>query len=172
MIFEVSSHIFERSRSPKILYSTGLTFFKTMEEAFTTFETIMLQNIKQREEELQVLRSSPGTTDEEVSAAIRDVFGCLVNARMNEGKHSMSDGEIMSNCLAFVSRMNKATCRTSLYRSSPQMFAGHGKFKLIVFLAIISCLFFPRRDNRQYTFWHSWAARFASRNPGEHLSRN
>lgn len=103
MIYEVSTHIFERSRIPKSLYATGLPYFNRLDEAYTTFDAVMREKIKQREEELRTLRSTPGVTEDEVADLAGDVFGRLVNARMGEGRVSMSDEEIISNCFAFVS---------------------------------------------------------------------
>lgn len=102
VIYEVSAHIFERSRIPKFMYATGLPFLKTLDEAYTTFDVVIRGKIEQREEELNTLRSTPGMTEEEVADSAGDVFGRLVSARMGEGKLSMSDDEIISNCLAFV----------------------------------------------------------------------
>lgn len=103
MIFEVSTHVIERARIPGFLYNIGHPALKKIEEAYTTFDRLMHQRLKEREEEIEKLRSTPGVTDEEAADAMRDVFGCLVNARMSEGKLSMTDEEIISNCLAFVS---------------------------------------------------------------------
>ncbi len=103
VIYEVSTHVFERSRIPKILYATGLPFLKKLDEAYSTFDSFMREKIKQREKELDKLRSTPGATDDEIAESAGDVFGRLVNARMSEGSLSMSDEEIISNCFAFVS---------------------------------------------------------------------
>ncbi|KLO17485.1 cytochrome P450 [Schizopora paradoxa] len=112
MIFEVSTHVIERARIPSLLYVSGHPALKRLEEAYSTFDRLMHERIKEREEELIVLRSTPGVTDEEIADTMRDVFGCLVNARMSEGKLSMSDEEIISNCLAFMFAGHETTANT------------------------------------------------------------
>lgn len=45
-----------------------------------------------------------GSTDADVADSIKDVFGRLVNARLADGKNTLSDEEIIGNCFVFVSQ--------------------------------------------------------------------
>lgn len=113
MIFQVSSSIAARSRIPRILYHLGIPKVDRVEEAYNTFESLMYEKIKTREAELVQLRGMPGASDDDVADAIGDVFGRLVNARLTDGKLSMSDREIIGNCFIFVSM--PAQCLLYLY---------------------------------------------------------
>lgn len=103
MIFDVSSFILARSRVPKLMYSLGIPLLARISEAYETFDAFMRDQIKVRERDLEKIRSTPGSTPEDVADAIGDVFGRLVNARNGEGKLSMTDEEIIGNCFIFVS---------------------------------------------------------------------
>ncbi len=103
MIFDVSTFILARSRVPKLLYALGNPLLNRIDEAYETFETFLHDQIKIREGELEKVRSSPGATEDDIAEAIGDVFGRLVNARMGDGKLSMSDEEIIGNSFIFVS---------------------------------------------------------------------
>ena len=116
-IFEVATSIMIRSRTPKIFYSlpisklvvTHSTYFlflisfysrlKAVDEAYTYFVEFMQKRILSREIELNQRRELDG----DVTDGIRDVFGRLVNARLTEGKLSLSETEIIGNCFIFVS---------------------------------------------------------------------
>lgn len=69
-----------------------------IDEAYTAFETFMHEHIANREVELSKQREIDG----DITEGIQDVFGRLVNARLTEGKLSMSDDEIIGNCFILV----------------------------------------------------------------------
>jgi len=94
------------------MYKKRQPFLKKLDEAYSTFDSFMREKIKQREKELEKLRSTPGATDDEIAESAGDVFGRLVNARMSEGSLSMSDKEIISNCSAFMFAGHETTANT------------------------------------------------------------
>ena len=59
----------------------------------------MQKSIASREIELNQQRELDGG----VTDGIRDVFGRLVDARLTEGKLSLTETEIIGNCFIFVS---------------------------------------------------------------------
>ncbi len=103
MIFDVSKFILPRARIPKLMYALGNPLLNRIDEAYETFESLLHDQIRIREGELEKVRSTPGATEDDVAEAIGDVFGRLVNARIGDGKLSMSDDEIIGNCFIFVS---------------------------------------------------------------------
>ncbi len=114
MIFDVSSFVLARARVPKLLYTLGIPVLNRVNEAYDTFETFMHEQIKIREAELKALRSTSGATEDDVADAIGDVFGRLVNARIGDGKLSLSDGEIIGNCFIFVGERLRRTISSDL----------------------------------------------------------
>jgi len=112
MIFDVSSFVLARARVPKLLYTLGIPVLNRIGEAYETFETFMHEQIKIREAELKALRSTSGATEDDVADAIGDVFGRLVNARIGDGKLSLSDEEIIGNCFIFVFAGHESTANT------------------------------------------------------------
>lgn len=104
MVFEVASSILARSQIPKWAYYLGIRKLKTMDEAYTRFEAFIRERLAEREAQLRKLRNAGGADDMNVAESINDIFGRLVNARLSEGKLSLSDEEIVGNCFVFVSR--------------------------------------------------------------------
>ena len=106
MVFEVASSVLERGQIPQWAYLLGLKKLKDIDEAYTTFESFMHERIADREALLKKLRAmdrADGTDDTAIAESIKDVFGRLVNARLSDGKFSLSDEEIIGNCFIFVS---------------------------------------------------------------------
>ena len=99
MVFGVAGAIFERAQLPNWCYKLGIKSLNEIDEAYTTFDSFMAQQISQREAELTKARSIGST---EVAENIKDVFGRLVDARLSDGKLTLSDQEIIGNCFVFV----------------------------------------------------------------------
>ncbi|KAL5524766.1 hypothetical protein ACEPAF_9912 [Sanghuangporus sanghuang] len=112
MIFEVASSILERSQLPKWSYNLGLKKLNQIDEAYTTFEAFMHERIAEREEQLKRIHSIEGTNGEDIAESIKDVFGRLVNARLSDGKLSLSDKEIIGNCFVFTFAGHETTANT------------------------------------------------------------
>ncbi|KAL5512726.1 hypothetical protein ACEPAG_2992 [Sanghuangporus baumii] len=112
MIFEVASSILERSQLPKWSYSLGWKKLHQIDEAYKTFEAFMHERIAEREEQLKKTRSIEGANDEDIAESIKDVFGRLVNARLSDGKLSLSDEEIIGNCFIFTFAGHETTANT------------------------------------------------------------
>ena len=75
-----------------------------MDDAYTAFVPFMRERIAEREAELLKLRATDGQSDAERAELIKDVFGRLVDARLSDGKLTLSDDELIGNCFVFVSR--------------------------------------------------------------------
>ena len=151
MIFDVSTFILARSRVPKLLYALGNPLLNRINEAYETFETFMREQIKVREVELEKVRSTPGSTEDDIADAIGDVFGRLVSARIGEGKLSMTDEEIIGNCFIFVSKIMRES-------NSPGLRFVFNRFSLgmviSTFLGNIAYLILTfRRQKRRQILW-------------------
>ncbi len=133
MMSDVSRFIRARARVPKPLYALGIPVLNRVDEAYETFEAFMYEQIDTRETELEKLRSMPGATEDDVADAIGDIFGRLVNARIGDGKLSMSVDEIIGNCFIFVSgHLRRIINIISNLTQFRQVFAGHGETCRIV----------------------------------------
>lgn len=97
MIFKVSSTILARARIPKLWYSLGIPWLGEVDEAYGMFERLMRELLAKRETEFEDADHDADSADR-----IKDVLGRLVGARRSEGSLSMSDDEIIGNCLIFV----------------------------------------------------------------------
>ena len=102
MIFGVAGSIIARARLPSWCYRLGIKRLDEIEEAYTTFESFMMQRIAQREAELSQARSMSNADDVDAVTNIKDVFGRLVAARLSDGKFTLTDQEIIGNCFIFV----------------------------------------------------------------------
>ena len=102
MIFEVATYIVERDMIPKWAYYLGIEKLKHIDEAYERFEEFMHERIAEREAELKKIRAMKDG-EALASEGLKDIFGRLVNARISEGKHSLSDRELIGNCFVFVS---------------------------------------------------------------------
>ncbi|KAL5485009.1 hypothetical protein ACEPAI_7651 [Sanghuangporus weigelae] len=112
MIFEVASSIMPRSQIPKWCYYLGIDKLKAIDEAYCKFEVFMHERIAEREAHLSKIRATEGTKEADVSESIKDIFGRLVNARISEGKLSLSDEEIIGNCFIFAFAGHETTANT------------------------------------------------------------
>lgn len=74
----------------------------TIDEAYNSFERLMHEIILEREVEIEKLRAVNGG-DTDIGEFFKDVLGRLVGARMGEGKLSLTDEEVISNCFIMVS---------------------------------------------------------------------
>ncbi|EJD03263.1 cytochrome P450 [Fomitiporia mediterranea MF3/22] len=101
MILDVAKYIMERGLIPKWAYSLGIEKLKRIDEAYNQFEEFMRERISERETELKKLRAIEGG-EANATENLKDVFGRLVNARLSEGKQSLSDRELIGNCFAFT----------------------------------------------------------------------
>ena len=102
MIFDVATYIMERGITPKWVYKLGFEKLKQIDEAYVRFEEFMYERIAEREAELRKIRAM-GANEADLADSLNSIFGRLVNARLSEGKNSLSDREILGNCFAFVS---------------------------------------------------------------------
>ena len=102
-IFKVSSSVIARARLPKVLYSLGIPVIAEVDEAYRAFESFMLKQIKNREDDVKKLRAMAGTSDADIAESSRNIFDRLVNAALLEGKLGLSDNELIGNCFIFVS---------------------------------------------------------------------
>lgn len=74
----------------------------TIDEAYNSFERLMHEIILEREVEIEKLRAVNGG-DTDIGEFFKDVLGRLVGATMGEGKLSLTDEEVISNCFIMVS---------------------------------------------------------------------
>ncbi|TDL27391.1 cytochrome P450 [Rickenella mellea] len=98
MVFTVASNLLIKSRTPKWMYSLGLPRLKLVDEAYNQFVSFMHEHISNSEVTLTKQRELEG----DITEGISNVFERLVNARLTDGKLSMSDDEIISNCFILV----------------------------------------------------------------------
>lgn len=109
MIADVSRHILLRWLTPHWAYRFGrlIPKLQRVDEAYTTFERLMNDQIATRQEEItkaRAMAASGETGEEEIAESIQDVFGRLVNARLSDGNMSLSNEDIIGNCFIFVRR--------------------------------------------------------------------
>ena len=104
MIFDMATFIMDRWYTPRWAYYLGSEKLKRMDDAYTAFVPFMRERIAEREAELLKLRATDGQSDAERAELIKDVFGRLVDARLSDGKLTLSDDELIGNCFVFVSR--------------------------------------------------------------------
>lgn len=102
MISEVATHIMDRMLVPKWAYLLGTKKLAQIEEAYTGFVDFIHERISEREEELKKIKATEGG-DALLAGSLKDILGRLVNARLSEGKNSLSDEELIGNCFVFVS---------------------------------------------------------------------
>ena len=103
MIFDMATYIMERFYIPKWAYCLGFKKLKKIDEAYTEFVPFMKERIAQREEQLQRLSAGGEGVDSAKADLTKDIFGRLVNARLSDGKLTLSDDELIGNAFIFVS---------------------------------------------------------------------
>ncbi|KAL5528231.1 hypothetical protein ACEPAF_7367 [Sanghuangporus sanghuang] len=99
MILEVA---LRGSQIPRWAYYLGISNLKIIDEADTRFEQFMRERLAGCETQLRKLHDAGGASNTEIAESIKDIFGGLVNARVSEGKLTLSDEEIIGNCFVFV----------------------------------------------------------------------
>ncbi|KAI5115166.1 hypothetical protein M0805_003202, partial [Coniferiporia weirii] len=112
MIFQVASNIMERGVIPRWAYHLGIKKLSEIDEAYVRFEGFMQERISEREAELKKVRAMEGVSESSVGGGIKDIFGLLVNARLSDGKLSLSDEEIIGNCFIFTFAGHETTANT------------------------------------------------------------
>ena len=83
-------------------YYFGSKTLNRIEEAYSAFIPFMKAKIAERETELTKLRAMDGQSEEERAELIKDVLGRLVDARLSDGKLTLSDDELIANSFIFV----------------------------------------------------------------------
>ncbi|KAL5483373.1 hypothetical protein ACEPAI_8604 [Sanghuangporus weigelae] len=111
MIFDIATYIMERGIIPRWAYFLGIEKLKQIDEAYNRFEEFMQERIAEREAELLKLRAMEGG-EVDLSIDLNSIFGRLVNARLTEGKNSLSDREIIGNCFAFTFAGHETTANS------------------------------------------------------------
>ncbi|KAI5120962.1 hypothetical protein M0805_006635 [Coniferiporia weirii] len=112
MIFQVASNIMERGVIPRWAYHLGIKKLSEIDEAYVRFEGFMQERISEREAELKKTRAMEDASESSAGGGIKDIFGLLVNARLSEGKLSLSDEEIIGNCFIFTFAGHETTANT------------------------------------------------------------